>query len=338
MACHRPPPVRPPVLPARLLLLLTLLVSPLALAAQASAAKRADRQAETEKVVQTVLQGGAVPAAVSRLRYLREEPFAADLITEALRRALDERVRRNLVAVLAGLDTRSAEPALVRLAGDGDSTVRMYAAQGLARLKSRNVQVLLPLLNDKSSGVRRDAARALGASRNPKVGKALMAAAKEEQELEVRAAMLAATGEAGDAKQAKPLKEFLENDSESTRFAAARGLCRLGAPEGFAFANKLLGDSDRFKRRQGLELFEGVVAKKASASLKPLLEDKDRTLAAGAARILYQGGDPSMLDWLVVASWNAKSDEKLAFEKELETLQLQDDRRKVILRRAGVAP
>ena len=32
-----------------------------------------------------------------------------------------------------------------------------------------------------------------------------------------------------------------------------------------------------------------------------------------------------------------KGDEKLAYEKELETLQLQDDRRKAILRKAGVA-
>lgn len=329
--------MRPSVLSARFLVLLALLLPPMALSAQASAAKRGERRAETEKVVQTVIQGGAVPAAVSRLRYLREEPYAAEIITDSLRRVLEERVRRNLVAVLAGLDTRSAEGSLVRLAGDGDSTVRMYAAQGLARLKSRNVQVLVPLLADKSSGVRRDAARALGASRNPKMGKALMAAAKEEQELEVRAVMLAAAGETGDAKQVKPLKEYLTNASESTRFAAARGLCRLGSPEGFAFANKLLGAEDRFVRRQGLELFEGVAAKKATPALKPLLEDKDRGLAASAARILYQGGDSAMLDWLVLASWNAKGEEKLSYEKELETLQLQDDRRKAILRRAGVA-
>ncbi|WP_342375139.1 HEAT repeat domain-containing protein [Myxococcus stipitatus] len=327
----------PSVLPARILLLVTLLLSPLALAGQGAAAKRTERRNESERAIQAVIQGGAVPAAVSRLRYLGEEPHAADVITDALRRVLEDRVRRNLVAVLAGLDTRAAEPALVRLAGDGDSTVRMYAAQGLARLNSRNVQVLLPLLNDKSSGVRRDAAKALGASHNPKVGKPLMAAAKAEQELEVRAAMLAAVGETGDKKQVKPLKEYLTSDSESTRFAAARGLCRLGAPEGFAFANKLLTAEDRFVRRQGLELFEGVPAKKASVAIKPLLEDKDRGLAAGAARVLFQGGDASMLDWLVLASWKAKGEEKLAYEKELETLQLQDDRRKAILRRAGVA-
>jgi HEAT repeat protein len=326
--------VRPPVLPA---LLLALLLPLLALSASPSSAKRGQRRAETEQVILSVAEGGAVPPAISRLRFLREEAYAADEIAEVLRKVLDERPRRNLVAVLAGLETRAAEHTLARLAGDDDSAVRMYAAQGLARLNSRNTGVLLPLLQDKSSGVRKEAARALGASRNAKMGVPLLKAAKAEPELEVRAVMLAAVGDTGDAKQAAALKSFLTSDSESTRFAAARGLCRLGSQDGFAFAGKLLGSQDRFVRRQGLELYEGVSAKKAAPALKPLLEDKDRALAAGAARILYQGGEAPMLDWLVLASWNAKGEEKLAYEKELETLQLQDDRRKAILRKAGVA-
>jgi HEAT repeat protein len=212
----------------------------------------------------------------------------------------------------------------------------MYAAQGLGKLRSRSVQVLVPLLEDKSLGVRKEAARALGASRNPAMGKLLVSAAKRETELEVRAEMLAAAGEAGDAKQAPVLKEFLTSDSEITRFAAAKGLCRLGAQDGFAFADKLLASEDRFVRRQGLALYEGVPAKKASPTLTPLLKDADKSLAAGAARILYQGGDKKMLDWLVLASFQAQGEEKLAYEKELETLQLADDQRKAILRRAGM--
>ena len=326
--------MRPPVRPV---LLLALLLPLLALSAPASAAKRGQRRAETEQVIQGLLQGGPVPTAVSRLRFLREEAYAAEEIALALRKALDERVRRNLAAALAGLETRAAEPTLVRLAEDDDSAVRMYAAQGLARLKSRNTQVLLPLLQDKSSGVRREAARALGASGNRKMGAALVKAARAEQELEVRAAMLTAVGDTGDTKQVAALKTYLASDLESICFVVVCGLCRLGSQDGFAFAGKLLGSQDRFVRRQGLELYEGVSAKKAAPALQPLLEDKDRALAAGAARILYQGGNAAMLDWLVLASWNAKADEKLTYEKELETLQLADDRRKAILRKAGVA-
>jgi HEAT repeat protein len=204
-------------------------------------------------------------------------------------------------------------------------------------VRTRKADVLLPLLQDKSSGVRKEAARALGLTRNRKAGKVLVGLAKDEQELEVRTTMLVAVGEAGDKSQAPALKAFLASDSEGTRFAAARGLCLLGAPEGFAFADKLLASTDRYVRRQGLQLYEDVAAKKASSALKPLLEDKDRGMAAGAARILYQGGDAKMLDWLVLASWSAKStEEKLLYEKELEPLQLADDRRKAILRKAGM--
>ncbi|RKH33585.1 HEAT repeat domain-containing protein [Corallococcus praedator] len=307
-------------------------------AGSASAAKRAQSRKEADAVLAQVSQGGPVPAAASRLRYLREESYAAEQLGPILRNTFEERTRRNLASLLASLGARQGESTLARLASDGDSTVRMYAAQGLAKLGSRNTAVVLPLLDDKSSGVRREAARALGASRNPKMGKPLMAAAKTEQDVEVRAALLEAAGTSGDAKQKPGLKAYLDSDSESTRFAAARGLCRLGAPEGFAFAQKLLGNPDKFVRRQGLALFEGVPAKKASPVLSPLLKDADRAIAAASARMLHQGGDAAALDWLVLASWNAKGEEKLTYEKELETLQLADDRRKAILRKAGVAP
>ncbi|EAU66356.1 conserved hypothetical protein [Stigmatella aurantiaca DW4/3-1] len=314
------------------------LLAPLALALPPSAQKRLRNRSEVDAQLEQLVAGAPVPTTISRLRYAGEAEYAAEQIQLYLRKVVDERTRRNLTAVLAALETRGAEPLLARLASDGDSPVRMYAAQGLGKLRSRRVDVLMPLLEDKSSGVRKEAAKALGLSGNPKVGKTLVALARTEQEPEVRAELLVAVGRSGDAKQGETLKEFLSSDSESTRFAAARGLCHLGAPEGFAFANKLLGSQDRFVRRQGLELYDGVSAKKAGPSLKPLLDDPDRSLAAGSARILYQGGDPKMLEWLVLASFKAEGEEKLAYEKELEGLRLADDQRKAILRKAGAVP
>ena len=312
------------------------LLAPLALALPPSAQKRLRHRAEVDSQLQQLVTGAPVPTTISRLQYLNEEEYAAQEIQLLMRKTVDERTRRNLTAVLAALGARGAEPFLARLATDGDSPVRMYAAQGLGKLRSRRVDVLTPLLQDKSLGVRKEAAKALGLSGNPKVGKTLVALARTETEPEVRAELLVAAGRSGDSKQAATLKEFLASDSESTRFAAARGLCHLGAPEGFAFAHKLLGAQDRFVRRQGLELFEGVPAPKARTSLKPLLEDSDRSLAAGAARILHQGGEPKMLEWLVLASFNSDGQEKLAYEKELEALRLADDQRSTILRKAGV--
>ncbi|RJS15416.1 HEAT repeat domain-containing protein [Corallococcus sp. H22C18031201] len=320
-----------------ILVLLALLGASPTLGATSTAVKKAEHRMEADEVVAQVIRGGTVAAALSRLHYLREEDYAAAEISEQMRRVVDERARRNLAALLSGLGSRVGERALVQLLADADGSVRMSAAQGLARVRSRVVEPVLPLLQDKSSGVRREAARALGASGNVKMGRVLVAAAKDETDLEVRAAMLASVGETGDKKQIPALKAYLDSGSEGTRFAAARGLCRLDAPEGVAFAGRLLASSDKFVRRQGLELYEGVSAKKSARALQPLLEDKERALAAAAARILYQGGDASMLEWLVLASWNAKGTDKLDYEKELETLQLADDQRKAILRKAGVA-
>ncbi|HLM47758.1 MAG TPA: HEAT repeat domain-containing protein [Myxococcaceae bacterium] len=323
-------------LPACLLLVLVLSTQATQ-AAPPSAEKRQSRRAETGQLVQQVVEGTLpVSTAISRLRTLGEEPLAASGLIRGLQEAVDPRRLRDMTAVLAGLETRAAAPALVQLTEHEDGAVRMYAVQGLGRLRSARVDVMLPLLEDKSLGVRREAARALGASRNPKVGKALLNAARAEGDPQTRVLMLEAVGAAGDKKQAPALKAFLDDSSEGTRFAAARGLCLLGDAEGIAFARKLLASEDKYVRRQAVALFEGVSVKQAQATLRPLLEDKDRTLAATAARILYQGGDKTMMSWLVLASWNAKGEEKLTYEKELETLHLADDERKALLRKAGM--
>ena len=324
--------------PLPVLLLLLSLLAPAVQAAPPSVQKRLERRSESQQLVQKVLKGGvAVPLAVNRLRLLREEVYAVELLAEAIPSVLDPRRLRDVTAVLAGLESRAAEPTLLKLTRDDDGAVRMYAAQGLGKLRSSRVDVLLPMLGDKSFGVRREVARALGATRNPRVGKPLVDTARTETDPQTRVMLLEAVGASGDKKQVPALKAFLEDSSESTRFAAARGLCLLGAPEGFAFARKLLDSGDKHLRRQGLALFEGLPQKLAAPVLKPLLEDKDRTLAAGSARILHQGGDKSMMSWLVLASWNAKGEEKLVYETELETLRLADDERRAILRKAGVA-
>jgi hypothetical protein len=101
-------------------------------------------------------------------------------------------------------------------------------------------------------------------------------------------------------------------------------------------AHKLLSSSDRYERRHGLALFEGAKAKDADKMLRPMLKDPDPAVSAIAARILYQGGDAKMLDWLVVTSARAPNSARLAYETELEQLHLADDRRKQILARAGI--
>lgn len=319
-------------LPVLRLILLALTLCSAPLFAENNAKRRGEARAEVQKL----LSGGNPQAGLSRITYLGEARYASGALMRSWPELADEALRRNVAFVLAGLHDPSTEAFLARLVDAPDSAVRMSAAQGLGRLKSRRVEALVPLLADGSLGVRREAAKALGLCRQKRMGKILIKAAKGEGEPEVRAAMLLAAGQCGDVKVASDLATFLTSSSESARVAAAQGLCALGDERGFAFAKKLLGSEDKYERRMGLGLFEGLPARKTRVYLEPLLRDPDKHVSAGAARVLYEGGDASKLDWLVLASHLSKPADKLIIEAQLERLMLTDERRKQILKEAGV--
>lgn len=315
-----------------------LLISLDALAGGATARKAVSRRVEASNLVNEVTVGGANPnTIVNRARHLGEESFVAHELGSLVIKEPDLDKRRTMAQVLAGLAKPSGEAGLVAVLDDDDGPVRMYAAQGLGRLKSKAAGPrLAQALADKTLGVRRDAARALGLIGDSKHGSALARAAKAEDDPETRAAMLLAIGQTGDRRQVPVLENFLAHSSESARFGAAAGLCMLGAASGQKFARAQLASADRYERMQGLMLFDGAKAKEAAPVLEPLLKDPDRSLQAAAARILYQGGDKTKLDWLVLTSFQALGEERLPYEKELETLRLPDDERRAILRKAGI--
>ncbi len=317
---------------------LCLLVSLQVFAGSAATQKAVSKRAEANQVMGQVIGAALNPnAGVNRLKFLGEENYAAHELGNFFSKEPDVGKRRLVLQAIAGLGSREGHDALALGLGDEDGAVRMYAAQGLGRLKSKEAAPKLQqLLGDETMGVRREAARALGLLGEPKYGAALAKAAKLEDDPETRAAMLLAIGQAGDKKQAVALEAFLASSSESTRFAAAAGLCVLGATAGLNFAKGLLASKDRYQRMQGLMLFEGSRAKEAGATLEPLLKDQDKSLQAGAARILYQGGDKSKLDWLVLHSFQTVGEDRLPYEKELEALRLTDDDRRAILRKAGI--
>jgi HEAT repeat protein len=319
------------VTPAKVLLLVCLC------AFTAGAQGRAEiRRAEARAEVHKVLGGGNPQAALSRLVFLGEQRFAARELVRAWDQVLAEDRRRNVAQVVASLAVPAAEPFLVELTSSPDAVLRMHGAFGLWRISSRQHAVLEPLLKDPSWPVRREAARALGQAGLRRSAGPLLAAAKAEGEPEARSAMLLSLGRCGDRKTEAALNAFLEHSSESARFAAAQGLIHLGGKKGFEFAGKLLDSEDRFVRRQGVALFEGVGAKQARPHLEPMLDDADKRVAAAAARMLYQGGDTERLSWLVVAAWTAAAQDKPHYEAELETLMLTDDQRRELLRKAGL--
>lgn len=254
-----------------------------------------------------------------------------------LRRTSDERRRGRMLQVLSSIAVLSDDALSVSLAALGDEALgnRMAAAKTLGRLKSVNaVSALEGLLRDKATGARREAARALGALAQTRSGAALMAATQVEDEPETRALMLVAIGSVGDRAQTPALEPFLGASSESTRFAAAHALMRLGAASGEAFVKRALASADSLERLQGVQVLEGV----SSPLLNRMVNDPNDEVRATAARMLAQAGDARRIEWLVVESEKRKAEPnaQVFYEREIEKLRVSHETRDGILKKAGL--
>jgi HEAT repeat protein len=247
---------------------------------------------------------------------------------------------RNIALALVAMKQRSSEATLLRLTEMKDSGTRMYAAQGLGQLKSQTaIPRLVAMLSDSVPFVRREAARAIGALKVNSAAAQLFETARAETDPEARAAELIAVGQVGGKKQIDLLETVIEVDGrESTRRAAARALCTLGAQSGFDYAKKMFASDDGEDHVAAVKLFEDSKPEDAARMLQPLLQSKDVRLAATAAHTLYNCGDTKMLEWLVVHSAKASIEHRLIYEQELESIGITDDQRQEILLRNNAAP
>ncbi len=301
----------------------------------------ADPEAKAQEVQLTLarmLSGElSMNAGVNKLTFMNAGPWASEAIGELLKKEFNPKRRVVLIEALSMLAVPGAatEQAFANAIMSDDLSLRIAGIRGLGKIRAvRAGPGLVVLLKDKVLGIRREAARALGVIGAASAGPALMKAAIAEEDPETRAVMLQSVAKVGDKKQVKPLQGFLTHESESARFAAAQSLCVLGDPKGLDHAKKQLASPDLSVRTQGVALFEGAPAKVTKPLLKPLLTDKDARLRATAARIMAQGGDRDMSDWLVLESYKASGDERLRYEDEIEKLRLSDEERKAVLRRA----
>jgi HEAT repeat protein len=298
-----------------------------------------NHRAEAIQVLEAFLSGRmGSNAAANRLSYLGEALYASDELVASWRRAdpkLQAQILECLVAL--GVATEDTERLFLRALDMDDVTQVVVGARGLARLKSPKGRAKLETaLGAKQTVVRREAARALGEIGVAKSGAPLLAAAKKEEDLDARVVMVVAVGKTGDKKQVPGLEALLAGDSESTRAAAAQALCLLGAKSGVQYASKLLTSAQPLERLQGVLLFEGASAKVAGPPLKVALDDKDHKVRATAARVLVQGGDKTKVEWLVLESAKAISEDRLAYEDQIEKLRLSDEARTEILKKAGL--
>lgn len=297
---------------------------------------RGNTRAEAQAVVDQLATGAmGLNQAVNRLEFLEESAWAANELTQLLRRAPDVRKRGQLVMAIAALampGDEDVEKALIAALRTDDISVRLAATRGLGKMKSERALVPLQgLLKDPASGLRREASRAL-AGFGGRAAASMVAALKAEEDVETRAVMLVALGKTGDRKQAAVLAPFLKDGSETTRLAAAQGLCALGDGRGVEFAKGLLSAKVLEERLMGIALFEGLKVREA-APLQALLKDPEAKVRARAARVLVQAGDRPKLAWLVKEAAAAEGETKLVWEEELEKLHLSDEDRAAWLKK-----
>jgi HEAT repeat protein len=300
-----------------------------------------DKLGETGQVI-AALQSGQMSAtqAANRISFLGTEAAATDALAFELRRLSSGNARRLYFEVLAQIATPHPEllqPATAAARASDDLGLRLSGLRILGRLKQQSsVAVLTPMLTDKVLGVRRESAKALISIGGAKAAGPMLESAKTEDDPETRALMIIGVGKLGDPKQAKGLESLLESSSESTRLAATQSLCALGSKKGLEAAKKLLTSSEKYERLQGVMLFEGAGTKVTAPVLTPLLQDPEVSVRARAARLMAQAGDGKMIEWMVVESFKAATEERLVFETELELLRLSDDQRAAILKKAGL--
>ena len=125
----------------------------------------------------------SVNAGVNRLAFLNAGSWASGQIIDLLHKEFEPRKRLILVEALSSLGVASAsvEAALNQALTDDDISMRMAGIRGLGKLRSpRAVPVLITLLTDKATGIRREAAKGLGSIGVAQAGAALMEAANKE--------------------------------------------------------------------------------------------------------------------------------------------------------------
>lgn len=143
-----------------------------------------------------------------------------------------EDVKRNALADLRNFRTETASRVAIPALSDSLEIVRATATHSVIFLpKDEAVQVLLPLLNEKSEFTRRETAYALGEVESISAIQPLLDLLLKDKKLEVRTASAVALGQIGDISAVLALSNVLQKKpKESEKFlrrAAARSIGQI---------------------------------------------------------------------------------------------------------------
>ncbi len=157
----------------------------------------------------------------------------AKTFAEAIRGGTSEQ-QRDALFELKKIATADASAIALPALKSSDELVRATAASAVIWLPANEaVNALLPLLDDESEFVRREASLALGKVGDASAAASLIQVIKTEKILEVKNAAIIALGNIGDTSAMNPLVGILSKkpkaDAEFTRRSAARSIGQIAA-------------------------------------------------------------------------------------------------------------
>lgn len=192
------------------------------------------------------------------------------------------------VAALIGVLEKMAAVDLADDAGDmSDECWRASSAaeHGLGLLGAIAVPRLVDVVQGAPSRARSYAARALGATRDPRALQPLLDLADDEEE---RWAALAALGKLGDPSALPILREAIRprdvQNHAHERAIAATAIGALRHPDSVALLRSMLSDPDWYARYHACEALVAFRTPEAREALKIAARDSDERVARRAIR------------------------------------------------------
>lgn len=164
-------------------------------------------------------------------------------------------------------------------------------SQELTAFGDPAVDLLLPMLEDESAGVRSIAARALGDVPTERALPALVGVLDDPDE-NVRGNALGALGAIGSEDAVGPLLEMLDDEEGWIRVGAARALATLGAEEAIAAATDLLASPDGRTRHAGVEILGIIGSERGMPAAVQALQDESAWVRQSAVIALLQIESP----------------------------------------------
>ena len=223
----------------------------------------------------------------------------------------DPRVRCAVIEAMAASEEKKAVRFLNAALGDSSAEVRVAAANGLRKnFSPRSLSRLVETLHDERLDVRKAVSRTLASidletrsdtattgkkNKSPQfkevdfhsIVSSLIRMLKQEPDPQVQQNLVDSLGRLGCAECIPVLEDFLNNDRDTLRDAAANSICRLATDDSAGLIHRLLDDFSPEVRRRAVDAIGRSSIKSLQKRVETMLNaDPSVDVRAAAARAL----------------------------------------------------